>query len=232
MVLKRVEGQLAYDFASKAQIFGIDVGVDSPAKLLATMQHFRVPTRLLDWTYSAYVGLYFAFEAVHECNDAALWAVNVSALHVEATLRALPPVKFAGRKMGSPIRFLDFGKEDNFRKHVLPDLDDYHRTLLSGEPALNIVVPLSPRTQNERISAQQGVFLCPSRLNSALLSQMDEMMAGVKDDWITKLVVPRTLREEVLRRLLEMNIHPLTLFPGLDGLGSFCVQKAELHGWG
>src|SRR5215813_11900 len=44
------------------------------------MQHYGCPTRLLDWTLSPYVALYFAVEQHHE-KDAAVWRFPFPALH-------------------------------------------------------------------------------------------------------------------------------------------------------
>src|SRR2546428_9159931 len=109
MVLKRIEGQLAFDFASRAQLHGLNVSVEHPVALLSAMQHFRAPTRLLDWTYSAYVALYFALERQPACDTAAVWALNISALHQRATRKVLPEQRLPdGTKMVPPIRFMDF----------------------------------------------------------------------------------------------------------------------------
>jgi hypothetical protein len=232
MVLKRLEGQLAFDFASKAQLHGRKLAVDRPVELLSAMQHFKAPTRLLDWTYSAYVGLYFALECQRKCDSAAVWAVNVTALHETATRRVLPVKRLKdGTRIVPPIRYVDFGQDKNFKKYVLPDLDTYHRTVLLGEPALEIVVPILPAAHNNRLTAQQGLFLCPSQVGTGFMEQLQALMLDVKQEWIAKVVIPRNLREEILRRLFQMNVHPLSLFPGADGLGQFCAQKAELWGW-
>jgi hypothetical protein len=235
MVLKRIEGQLAYDFASKARLYGLDVSVERPVALLAAMQHFKTPTRLLDWTYSAYVALYFALEEPHRHHQsefAAVWAINITALQMKATAMVLPVERLPnGTQVVPPVRIVDFGQDETFKKYVLPDLDSYHRTFLLGEPALNIVVPILPGSQNERLSAQQGLFLCPSRVGTSFMQQAEQLMQGTKHQWIVKIVIPITLREEILRRLLQMNVHHLSLFPGADGLGRFCALKAELTGW-
>lgn len=230
MVLKRIEGQLAFDFASRAKLHGLDLSVEHPVDLLSAMQHFRVPTRLLDWTYSAYVALYFALE--HPSESAAVWAINITALHTKATRKVLPVKRLPnGTRLRPPVRFMDFSRDDNFTNYVLPDLDEYHRTELLGEPALKIVVPIIPGAQNERLSAQQGLFLCASQIGTGFMEQAEELMDGISQDWIVKIVIPRTMREEALSRLFEMNVHPLSLFPGADGLGRFCALKAQLYGW-
>jgi hypothetical protein len=232
MVMKRMEGQLAFDFASKAKLHGIDVSMDKPVTLLSAMRHFGVPTRLLDWTYSPFVALYFALEDELLKEDAAVWAIDVGALHRAATLTILPVKRLkGGQKVVPPVRRADFSSDEIFLKYVCPDFEFYHRSDLLGEPAIQNVVPILPGTQNERLSAQQGLLLCPSQVGPTLMQQLEVLMSGVADQWIAKIVVPRAKRIEILRRLFHMNVHPLSLFPGPDGLGRFCKLKAELFGW-
>jgi hypothetical protein len=232
MVLKRMEGQLAFDFASKATLHGIDVSMDRPVALLSAMRHFGVPTRLLDWTYSPFVALYFAAEEECAAGTAAVWAIDVNALHRRATVKTLPVTTLKGeQKIVPPVRRIDFSRDDIFLKHVCPDFDFYFRSHLLGEPAIENVVPILPNTQNERLSAQQGLFLCPSQVGPSLMQQLDTLMHANRDEWIVKITIPRALRLEILSRLFQMNVHPLSLFPGADGLGRFCKLKAELFGW-
>jgi FRG domain len=49
---------------------------------LSLMQHYRLPTRLLDWSESPLVALFFALEdKKHDGEDGALWALRPSALN-------------------------------------------------------------------------------------------------------------------------------------------------------
>lgn len=50
----------------------------------ALMQHHGVPTRFLDWTQSAYVGLFFAFEEEPPEDGCAVWAIDLDRLEAKA----------------------------------------------------------------------------------------------------------------------------------------------------
>lgn len=59
---------------------------------LCLMQHYAAPTRLLDWTESVLIGLYFAVEDAERKEDAALYILNARLLNQASDVeRQTPP---------------------------------------------------------------------------------------------------------------------------------------------
>ena len=90
---------------------------------------------------------------------------------------------------------------------------------------LLLVTPVRPFRMNQRLTIQQGLFLCANqpllgfrRCLAALLVHGKKRGLATKD-WLHKFVVAPEARLDVLRILNRLNINSATLFPGLDG---FC----------
>jgi hypothetical protein len=67
-------------FRLRAPSFSADLPRwDDYVSWLLLMQHYGVPTRLLDWTENILVGLYFALESPND--DGELWCMNHSELN-------------------------------------------------------------------------------------------------------------------------------------------------------
>jgi FRG domain len=168
---------------------------------LALMQHHGVPTRLLDWTFSPYVALYFAFETSLPDTDCAVWAINTGWLSERARQKSL-----------NEPRLPTDPREKALNEYL-------NRGLFNAENP-NVVVVANPIRMNERVAAQQGVFLCDLSQVGAFTITLQKMLVmpmPPSSPVIWKFVIKTAERDKFVRELNRMNINGASLFPGLDG---------------
>lgn len=81
----------------------------------------------------------------------------------------------------------------------------------------SFIIAYEPKKTNERLVAQQGLFLVPSNNYETF----DDLIAeyGLEGYACIKITIPKELRFSGVERLRRMNITSATLFPGIDG---FC----------
>lgn len=174
--------------------------IDDQLEWLALMQHHGAPTRLLDWTYSCYIALFFALELAPLDSTCAIWAIDQAWLFNRL-----------GRR-----------PEAGVRKAFRIDADlrgpDAACTLLNTK--VRTVAPLVPYYLNERLSVQQGVFLVPLDLRATFMENLRAVATPTElRKHVLKLEIPviRSVQYQMLVSLDRLNVHRLSLFPGIDG---------------
>ena len=195
--------ELLFRFQQQAHLYIRNLPSNSDlASWFALMQHHGAPTRLLDWTKSPYVAAYFAFEEEPEGNEklCAVWTINLDWLESR------------GRELLQSKASSSVSDDPEVRIAWINNL------LAQSEEA--VIVRVDPLMGNERMTAQQGVFLS-KLLHQASFSQtlMRMMLRPETPDEpvVRKLELRAGCRKEFLKNLRAMNIHRGSLFPGLDG---------------
>lgn len=189
--------------------------IDDDLAWLALMQHYGTPTRLLDWTYSFFVGVFFAIAKVKNSNDpqhdkdcCVIWALNAGQIR-EAIKRAFPTEDVV---IESP--------------YYVREIYDFKKIFRKNNP-LSLVCPLNPIYHNERSTIQQGVFLCPGNVEISFEDNLTGLFPDQADldDVLHKYTIKintlstngEYLSNMIRKNLFRMNLTDATLFPGLEG---------------
>jgi hypothetical protein len=82
---------------------------------------------------------------------------------------------------------------------------------------------------NERLSAQQGLFLCPGDVTMTF----EENLAALASDTsirknLVKIVIPSTIHQNILQHLHGINMTTEQIFPGMDGLARSLQSRLAL----
>jgi hypothetical protein len=197
---RTIEGRIIREFRRAYHQFSARVpDRESIVEWLSIMQHHGAPTRLLDFTYSVYVAAYFAVEEAE--SDCVVWALDGP----WALQRAAVLLKSAGKKQTASMF-----------KPFMDDDEKLAESLFMTKPYVSAVWPINPFRLNERLRVQQGAFLLQGDISKPCLDNLSALCARPTDS-IVRIVIPESLRIQILRQLWSMDISRAALFPGLDG---------------
>jgi hypothetical protein len=210
---KKFEESSLLQFKPKFHLYDHEnVIPDSKLAWLSIMQHYGVPTRLLDFTESPYVALYFALEAYdpHSSNDFSIFALD----YTEIMNRSIEHIS---------------SKDDVFketRASIYERQDEIFEKVVDRF-SYDIVWITEPRQLNTRLDRQAGSFLLSGnrglKIQDVLNSEPYENVS------MYKYQIHSSLYEQIFALLRKMNITSKSLYGNLDGLARSIKMQMQVY---
>jgi hypothetical protein len=200
-------------FKSKFHLYDRDnLMPDSKLAWLAVMQHYGVPTRLVDFTSSPYVALYFALETYQPVtrSDFAVYALDFSALMERS-------IKYIKKKDSS-------FKET--RASISPKQDKVFDEIVDRF-AYDIAWVTEPPRHNARLDRQGGCFVVSGNRNRRIAEVLE--LGLYKKCNFTKYVIDGTLYTGIFALLRKMNLTSKSLYGDLDGLARSIRMELQVY---
>jgi FRG domain len=173
---------------------------------LILARHFGLPTRLMDWSFSPLVALYFAAQTDERepSADGCLWALQPGGMNDQMahTSRLFAP--------------------DDEKIRTIANIafeTDAQAVVRMTEPMAGRALATGTREIDARVFVQQGAFTI--HVDAADLAELDYGFVDGnrrRSPWRTKFLVPADDKEAIRERLRTLGITHSALFPDLGAL--------------
>lgn len=170
---------------------------------VSVAQHYGLPTRLLDWTESFLIALFFAVLPSDADADGAVWLLNASQLN-----STFDPHERHGV----------FGENDEavflpLSKLLYPEATPAHKAL--------DYLAYKPRYSDARMAAQLACFTLHT-------SREPLDLHASSQNWLRVVRVPNARKPQILASLTTLGVSESTIFPDLMGLARELVRRQSV----
>lgn len=221
-------------------------------EILSKMQHYGVPTRLLDVTTNALVALYFACGENNDRDDGAVYVIKTSESKIKqydsdsiSILASLPRFNYVEREEISALaKKIKLEKNSDYDDRTIEEFNGNRliRRLLheikKEKPAFeNIINPddlltnyfLIPRKVNARIIRQSGAFIIFGLEDDEIIvhSNYWEYMNN-HDVGSYKIIIEKDSKHTIVDQLSCFGISKATLHPELYKVAEFIKERYSI----
>lgn len=173
---------------------------------LYLMQHYELSTRLLDWTESSLVALFFAVSDFTNSDNGAVWILSprVYNLLILKTINTVPT-----------------DQSDFVKDYVLrPDKGSE----IFREVEAKFPLAIRPTKNSARILAQRGMFTIHGKEKICIKEHIDKK--NIKSlPVLEKIIIDGKYKKSILKDLYQSGISHSVLFPELTGISKELLIK-------
>lgn len=180
--------------------------IEDAWQLYSLMQHYGMPTRLLDWTQSPLTALYFALE-----NESA-------ALENKRVIWAICPAKINKNTKNGEYVFNSLNEGAVVDQYLPASLSPAHLkdiSLPSGPIALKI-----PQT-NKRIKSQQGCFT----VHGSATESIDQYLVDGDTNYAAKIIIKESDRKKFQKNLYALSYKEDDVYQDLNSLSRRIMRE-------
>jgi hypothetical protein len=195
------EDEYRIDFKLKAYPFLPDnfSTPESDLEWYFLMQHYGIPTRLLDWSESALISLYFAVNyGLQKNTDSVVWVLNPWKLNELITQKS---------------QYIYTSWDEEVKEYILKPYSRSEQVV--PDKPIAIVAPF----KSSRIAAQRGLFTLHGSDQSPLNKHIQLL------PYLKKIIIPAANRNDFMIDLTIAGITESLIFPELAGLAKEIVLR-------